>query len=144
MKILLTGATGFLGFRILERLVSLNGIGKVVATGRTLKQTHQVTDPKAEYKLGSLADEKFVNDLVKDVDVIIHAAALSSPWGTEQEFINANILPQQHLIGASKKCNVSRFIYVSTPSIYFNSKDRFMIREDEPLPEKFINHYAAT
>lgn len=144
MKILLTGATGFLGFRTLEKLVLAENIESIIATGRVLKKSHQVDHPKVNYQLGDLNDPIFVENLVKQVDVIIHAAALSSPWGREEEFIQANVITQKFLIEFAIKYKLKKYIYISTPSMYFDFNDRFMVKESDPLPKKFVNQYAKT
>lgn len=144
MKLLITGATGFLGYRTLEALAEEPGVEKITATGRSIKPTHFVSNDKVTYKLGDLSDAAFVEELVSDIDYVIHAAALSSPWGKYSEFVKTNVTAQQSLIAASAKYGIKRFIYISTPSLYFNSKDRFNISESDPLPERFINAYAKT
>lgn len=144
MKILLTGATGGLGFRTLEKLVENPLVEKIIATGRTIKPNLFVDHPKVQYILGSLEDSNFVDELVQQVDCIIHTAALSSPWGTYVEFERANLLSTQHLISAAKKYNIKRFVFISTPSIYFNYKNRFNISEEDILPNKLVNAYAIT
>ena len=81
MKILLTGATGFLGFRTIVKLIQLDYINCIIATGREIKNTHFIDYPKLKYVLGKLGNETFVDKLVQQFDSIIYAAALSSPWG---------------------------------------------------------------
>jgi len=144
LKILLTGATGFLGFRTLEKLVELPYVTKIVATGRVLKKTHTVSHPKIKLVLGDLTDKNFVEKLVEQVDYIIHAAALSSPWGEYTEFEKANLLTQKHLIQTAEKNCIKKYIFISTPSLYFDSTHRFNIKESDPLPKKMINDYAKT
>lgn len=144
MNILLTGATGFLGFRTLEKLVELKEVTSVLATGRALKETHQVKHPKVRYVLGDLSDRTFVEALTLEVDYVIHTAALSSPWGKYTEFEDANLRSQMNLIRAVQGKKLIKYIYVSTPSLYFDSTNRTNIREDEALPRKFVNAYAHT
>ncbi|MBK7233912.1 MAG: NAD-dependent epimerase/dehydratase family protein [Saprospiraceae bacterium] len=144
MNVLLTGATGFLGYRTLERLVELPYVHQVKASGRTLSKDRLVEHPKVKYLLGNLENEQWVNNLVKGVDLIINAAALSAPWGKRQDFINANLNTQLNLINAAKANSVSRFIYISSPSIYFEPKDKLGIKESDLLPSQFINEYART
>lgn len=144
MRILVTGATGFLGSRTLEQLSALSEIESIVATGRTIKSSHFIEHEKVDYKLGDLSDPSFVDELVKDRTHIIHTAALSSPWGRYEEFYRANVLTQVNLIGAAQKYGIKRFVNVSSPSIYFELKDKLKIKESDPLPSKFINAYAAT
>jgi 2-alkyl-3-oxoalkanoate reductase len=144
VKILLTGATGFLGFRTLERLSANPSVEKLVATGRTIKPTHFIEHGKIDYQLGDLTDLDFVRQLVSQADCIIHAAALSSPWGRYNDFELANVQTQKNLITAAREFAVNRFVYISSPSIYFDASDRLNIKETDPLPEKFINAYAET
>ena len=148
MKILLTGATGFLGFRTLEVLAQMPEVTTIVATGRTLKPTHTVTHDKISYQLGDLTDYRFVQNLVNQVNYIIHAAALSAPWGSFSTFEAANITTQQNLLKAAQQSAVphliKRIVYISTPSIYYNGQDRLQVNESDPLPYKFVNAYATT
>ena len=144
MTILLTGATGGLGYRTLEQLITNVQIKRIVATGRIIKPTHFVEHSKVSYELGDLEDDNFVSKLVEQVDCIVHAAALSSPWGKYSEFEKANLFTIKNLINSAKKQNVKRFVYVSTPSLYFNGNDRFDVRESDELPKKFVNAYSKT
>ena len=144
MKILLTGATGFLGFRTLEKLVEQEEVTSIIATGRTMKATHQVLHPKVTYVLGDLSDKAFVESITSDVDYVIHAAALSSPWGKYSEFEDANLRSQINLIHSVQRSKLIKYIYISTPSMYFDSNNRTNIRENEALPRKFVNAYAHT
>jgi nucleoside-diphosphate-sugar epimerase len=144
MKILLTGATGGLGYRTLEQLIEHTQIEKIIATGRFIRPTHFVEHSKVSYILGDLENYDFVSKLVEEVDYIIHAAALSSPWGKYAEFEKANVFTMKNLLNAAKKHHIKRFVYVSTPSLYFNSQDRFNVKESDPLPTKFVNAYSKT
>lgn len=144
MNILLTGATGFLGFRTLERLVQLSSVRKIVATGRILRKSREILNPKVEYVLGDLKDKLFVSTILKDIDIVINTASLSSPWGSEDDFYLANVLTQKHIITSSENLGVKRFIYISSPSIYYNGEDRIMVKENDPLPTRFVNNYSKT
>lgn len=144
MKILLTGATGFLGFRTLEKLVERADVESIIAAGRTLKSANKVNHPKVQYHLGDLCDKTFVDKIVQGVDHIIHAAALSSPWGENEMFEAANVQTQRNLIVAAQQHSIDKYVFISTPSLYFEMKDKFNINESDPLPAKFINAYART
>lgn len=141
MKVLVTGATGFLGSRTVEKLLAQNF--SVMATGRNKIKLAKLKDLGADTVQGSLEDLDFTEKISEKIDIIVHSAALSSPWGRYHDFYQANIEATKNLLLASKKNQVRRFVHVSTPSIYFDYQDRFAITEDF-LPEKFVNHYAAT
>ena len=144
MQLLLTGATGFLGFRTLEKLIDLPKVSRIVATGRNLQAYRTIKHPKVEYRLGNLENEDFVNSLANRVDIIINTASLSSPWGKRSDFEIANLKTQSHLLESAKKYKISKFIYISSPGIYYNGEHRLGIKESDPLPKKFVNEYART
>ncbi len=145
MNILITGATGFLGSRITERFAELDEFEHIIATGRKFSNDNKIENPKVEYLLGDLQDENFVKTLFSgSIDVVVNCASLSSPWGTYEAFYKANVATQKNLIKESLNSSVKRFIYISTPSIYFNFKDSVGIKEDTPLPKKPVNNYAVT
>lgn len=142
--ILVTGATGFLGFRLTEFLVA-QGVA-VIATGRTLKTQLTVNSPLVKYVLGSLEDESFVASLFngEKPNAVVHCASLSSPWGKKELFHASNVLSQQYLMQAAVKNGIRRYVYISSPSIYFDFSDRFDVTEETALPAKFVNDYART
>jgi 2-alkyl-3-oxoalkanoate reductase len=144
MKILLTGATGFLGYRTLEKLINEPEIKTIVATGRNLLDYRKITHEKVQYQIGELEDIDFVKKITKGVDIIVNTASLSAPWGKRTAFIQANLNTQNNLIHAAKERGIERFIYISSPSIYYNGKNRWDVKEAELLPKKFINEYART
>ncbi|MFN8673256.1 MAG: NAD-dependent epimerase/dehydratase family protein [Candidatus Sericytochromatia bacterium] len=142
MKILVTGATGFLGKRIVQKLIE-NKNYEVLATGRNEKAIKELNMLNIKTFQGSLEDENFVNKIGEGLDLIVHSAALSSPWGKYEEFYNANVLSTKNIIYSAKKNNIKRIVNISTPSIYFDYTDRFDIKENF-LPNKFVNFYAQT
>ena len=78
------------------------------------------------------------------VDYVVHCAALSSPWGRYNDFYSANVEVTKNILEASVNNHVKKFVFISTPSIYFNFHDRFLVKESDPLPGKPVNYYAAT
>ena len=141
-QILVTGATGFLGSRTVERLSVMPGLS-IRATGRKLKTNNQVKADNVHYMLGDLNDSDFVSQLVDGVDCIVHAAALSSPWGSKDDFWESNVNPTKMLLEAATRQDVTRFVFISTPSMYFEMKSLFGLKESNSLPRP-INQYAAS
>ena len=143
-SILVTGATGFLGSRLIEQLAALPEVIEITAAGRTLKPSHNLVHPKIKYNLGDLCDADYVQRIVKGADAVVNCAALSSPWGSYRTFERTNILTQQNLLRAAAAERIERFVYISTPSLYYTGSDRFNIKESDPLPARLVNHYART
>ncbi|UTW60565.1 NAD-dependent epimerase/dehydratase family protein [bacterium SCSIO 12741] len=143
--ILITGATGFLGSRIVEYFAGSGEFDHLIATGRKFSSNNRVDHSKVKYVLGDLSDRSFVESLfLQNISVVVNCASLSSPWGEEEAFYSANVKTQEHLIAMSEVADVERFVYISTPGIYFNFQDAMGLVEDSPLPQKMVNAYAET
>ncbi len=142
MKILVTGATGFLGKRIAQGLLEDKSY-EVFGTGRNEKNLKELETLGVKTFKGDLDNSEFVAEIGKDIDIIVHSAALSSPWGRYEEFYTANVISTKNIIDSAKKNNIKRIVNISTPSIYFDYNDRFDIKEDF-LPSRFVNFYAQT
>ncbi|MGB1242720.1 MAG: NAD-dependent epimerase/dehydratase family protein [Chitinophagales bacterium] len=145
LHLLVTGATGFVGSRLIERIASDNRFLRILATGRNEQKAKKLIPKVIDFEAGDLTDPKFVNELTKGIDVIVHCAAYAAPWGNHQSFYEANVVSTQNLINACKLNRVKRMVYISTPSIYqTHHKDQINISELDILPPKMINNYAAT
>ena len=141
-KILVTGATGFLGQRL---ALTLHHNGYLVtAIGRNQAIGDALQAAGISFINTDLTDSAKTLTLGQGQDVIIHCAALSSPWGRYQDFFAANVLATRHLVSSCLKHQVKRLIHVSTPSVYFDYTDRLNIQESEALPRVMVNHYAQT
>ena len=142
--IVVTGATGFLGSRLVERLSTLPDV-QVTATGRRVNAGQLNLRPGITFVPGDLTRPTFTDQLIRpETEVGIHCAALSSPWGRYDDFYRANVVATENLLASARQAGVKRIIHISTPSLYFDFTDRFDIREDDPLPSTLVNHYAAT
>lgn len=147
MKILVTGGTGFLGRHVVWRLAELGhtvhftGRNTVVAEQVIKHAIRNVYFVPLEHGIGDARN--ILNRTAMNSEAIIHCAALSSPWGSRQAFYRANVLATQEVLAACSTQQIPRLVHISTPSIYFEFKDRLAIREDAHLPPP-INEYAKT
>ncbi len=143
-NVIITGATGFLGGRLTDYLTEKGQAGTLTVTGRNLAKTDYFRALGTRFLPGDLRNEAFVQTLCDGATAIVHCAALSSAWGPYREFYEQNALTTKHLIRAAVVNRVGRFVYVSSPSIYAALTDRLLVGEDDPLPRRFLNHYART
>lgn len=132
-RILLTGASGFIGTALLERFTDRadlhwHGIGR-----RTLAH--------ANY---SAIDLSRPFDLDFRADVVIHAAARSSPWGTRADYERHNVAATRELLDWCRRNGLPRVVYVSSSSVFYRDHDQFGLTEDSPIGPAFVNDYAAT
>lgn len=142
-KIVVTGAAGFLGGRLTKQLAA-SGMYDVVATSRRTERKTELEVTGCTFIAGDLLNMDFCLQLTKDADIIVHCAALSSVWGSYYDFYDANVITTKNLLDAAAQNGVSKFIFISTPSIYFDFTDRYNVTEDDILPGKSVNAYAST
>jgi nucleoside-diphosphate-sugar epimerase len=147
MKLVVTGGTGFLGRHLVWR-ASAEG-ADVIFTGRHVQAANEVIRhapaPVRWQALdhGSKDAQRTLTEIARGADVIIHCAALSSPWGRYEDFQRANVTSTSEVIDACRANGVRRLVHISTPSLYFGFADRLAIREDAELP-KPANDYVRT
>ena len=142
IKILVTGGTGFLGKRLAFKLQTLGY--DVTLLGRNRIIGNELAAKGLQFLPIDLIDKEATLTACKGKDYVFHCGALSSPWGKYQQFYNANVLGTRNIIQGCQKYGIQRLIHVSTPSIYFDFSHRLNISENDPLPSKLANHYAAT
>lgn len=146
MKIVITGGTGFLGRHLVWHFSHNH---QVVFTGRNRDAARDVaarafTAPQfSALAHGEQGAQQALDTLCEGADVVIHNAALSSPWGRSDAFMAANVTSTQEMIAAAEKNAVKRLILISSPSLYFDYCDRTQVSELAPLP-KPVNEYART
>ncbi len=88
-----------------------------------------------------LADEF---DLSFRPDIVIHAAARASPWGTAAEFHRQNVEATRNVVRFCERRGRPKLLYVSSSSVFYRREHQLGITESSPIGPAFINDYAAT
>ena len=141
-KILITGASGFLGGELASVLAHRPDMEVLATSRKPVGRT--VGYDNYRYDSGDLCSPEFCKQISQDIHSIVHCAALSAPWGKYADFERANVLATDNLLKAAIKNGVSRFVFISSPSIYVNHHSRYDVKESDPLPLRQVNHYAHT
>jgi nucleoside-diphosphate-sugar epimerase len=134
MKILLTGASGFVGSSLMAWAaanhpeVAIHGIGRRPMPFANYSQ-HDLTLPF---------------DDGETPDVVIHAAARSLPWGSAAEFERQNVVATRNILEFCERRGVGTFIYISSSSVFYREEDQELLSEQSPIGPSFVNHYART
>ena len=130
MRILVTGAAGFIGSNFVRKAYdgTLAGISKIVVLDKLTyagsENNLKFIQEKSNYSfvIGDICDPSIVNSLVSEVDAVINFAAESHVDRSIQssaEFIDTNVTGVQVLLDAIKTSNRKiRFVQVSTDEVY--------------------------
>ena len=126
-KVLLTGADGFIGSHLAERLLkegcqvrafvyynSFNSWG-------WLDTLPKETKDKFEIFAGDIRDPNGVRTAMKDIDVVFHLAALIAipfSYHSPDSYIDTNVKGTLNIIQAAKDLGVSRVLVTSTSEVY--------------------------
>jgi len=150
---LVTGVAGFIGSNLAEELLKLNQ--KVISldnfsTGHRYNLEHikkGVTSEQWEnftFVEGDISHFDTCKSITKDVDIILHQAALGSvPRSIDDPIIsnNSNVTGFLNMITAAKDNGVKRFVYASSSSVYGDSPELPKIEEKRG---NLLSPYAVT
>ncbi len=150
---LVTGVAGFIGSNLAEALLKLNQ--KVVSidnfsTGHRYnleKIKNCITNKQWGNFIfieGDIADFETCNEITKDVDIVLHQAALGSVPRSINNPINtnrSNVTGFLNMITAAKDNGVKRFVFASSSSVYGDSKE---LPKVESRTGNLLSPYAVT
>jgi nucleoside-diphosphate-sugar epimerase len=121
-KILVTGATGFTGGKLAERLV--DGGHSVVALVRASSNTEKLSGIGVECRAVDIRKPDDVDGIFESFDKVFHiAAAYRSEHADQDEFRAVNVDGTRHLLDAALRHNVGRFIHCSTVGVQGEIED---------------------
>ena len=154
MKILVTGAAGFIGFHTSKALLSdghaVLGIDNLNDYYSPLLKKHRLDQLVGEnftFKICDLNEEEVINGLFKtnQFDVVINLAAQAGVrYSIEnpRAYIDSNVTGFTNILEACRKYEIKNLIYASSSSVYgMNSKMPFATKDNVDHP---VSLYAAT
>ena len=150
MKVLVTGADGFIGSHLTEALVRLGYHVKAFVLYNSLSSygwlDHCQKDVfgKFEIYMGDIRDPHGVKKAMEGCDAVLHLAALIAipySYHSPDTYIDTNIKGTLNIMQAARELGVKRIIHTSTSEVYGTA--RFVpITEDHPLQGQ--SPYSAT
>lgn len=143
MRIVVTGATGFLGGRLCRYLMARGH--DVLGIGRNAEKARALQDSAIPFLQHDFAIDP-VDHAVRAIgkaDAFVHAGGLSSVWGSRETFWQMNVTGTEQVRDMAEQTGAGRFVFISSPSVSFIFADQIGIRENDPLPAP-VNAYAAS
>jgi nucleoside-diphosphate-sugar epimerase len=140
MKVLVTGAGGFVGGVVARMLRARGDEVRTVARG----DYPALTALGCTHVRGDLSQAGVAEAAIGDADTVIHVAAKAGMWGPAAEYEASNITATQRLLDACVARGVSSLVFTSSPSVTFDGGDAKGADESLPYPATFLAHYPRT
>ena len=120
-KLLITGGTGSFGNAYLNKAISENRFSEIIVFSRDEKKQDdlrkKINSDKVNFFIGDVRDPDSVEDAVKRVDCIFHAAALKQVPSCEffpLEAVKTNILGTNNVLNSAEKFDIKKVVILST------------------------------
>jgi nucleoside-diphosphate-sugar epimerase len=138
--VLVTGGTGFLGRRIVERLL---------AEGRSVAVLARRPAPDLEKRgvrfiCAELDNTTAVSASCAGIETVFHVAAKVGVWGRYADFFRTNVEGTRALLDGCRSHGVRNFVYTSTPSVVYNGRNLAGANESMPLTTHCPSPYPLT
>ncbi|MDP8247053.1 MAG: NAD-dependent epimerase/dehydratase family protein [Candidatus Tritonobacter lacicola] len=137
---LVTGAAGFIGRHLVERLVFEGK--RVRALARPSWDISFLRSLGVEVAVGDLLDGKSLRKAVDGVSHVYHAGALVSDWGKKRDFIDSIVGGTRNLAEECLRVNVDRFVCITSAAVYGYPKAE-LIDENMPYRKRSIPYIDA-
>ena len=155
MSILVTGAAGFIGYHLIEKILNKNkkviGIDNINTYYDINLKKDRVKNLKKNKKFSfykvDLSNYKKINNIVKknNIKILIHLAAQAGvrySITNPRSYFNSNLEGFFNILEVSRDNKIKHLIYASTSSVYGDSK-KFPLNENDRT-DKPLSFYAAT
>ena len=147
-KVLITGAGGFIGSHLTERLASLGASTRALVRYSSTGSVGWLEDSPSrddiEFVHGDILDPDIMRTAVADVDVIFHLAALIAiPYSylAPESYVRTNIQGSLQVFQAALRAGTSRVIHTSTSEVYGSAR---YLPIDESHPLQGQSPYSAS
>ena len=143
MRVMLTGATGYIGHQLALKLAEHNY--EVNALVRNLDNNNIPKHKNIIPFKGDLSEFETVRSAVKNCDYVFHAAAFTNlKCNKIDKFYETNVVGTKNVLEASLEENVKKVVYTSTLSTFGPALYKVPITEDQPRIASYSNDYELT
>jgi farnesol dehydrogenase len=134
MKIFLTGATGYIGQRLAEKLLEAGHEVNALCRKKPLYASFQT--PRFHFFSGDLENVDAINEAMKGCEAVFHVAAIAKVWmKNPATYYEVNVKGTINVLEAALINNITKVVFTSSAAIYG-------VSDDEPLTEEHIRMRA--
>lgn len=139
MKVLVTGAAGFIGNRLAHQLAN-NGF-KVVALVRSQKDQQLLEHPNINISIGDITQPETIANAMKGCRQVYHLAGFARLWAPDPStFYTVNVTGTGNILQAAGKEHIEKLVFASSAAV-FGPSLREPINENDPRSNAFDSHY---
>jgi polyketide synthase len=138
--VLVTGATGFIGGRVAQRLVREGRRARCLV--RASSDTSALEELDVELVGGDLTDAASLRRAAEGCRQVVHCGALVSDWAGVAEIRRVNVEGTRNVLAASVDASVQRFVHFSSTDVYGHPGGAGI--DETQVPTRFANWYSQT
>ena len=143
MRVLLTGATGYLGHKLAIKLANENY--EVNTLVRDLESNKIPRHKNIIPFKGNVCDYESIQKAIANCDQVFHVAAYTDLRCNKiDKFYDTNVIGTSNILKASLAENIKKVIYTSTLSVFGPALFRVPITEEQPRIASYSNDYELT
>lgn len=142
MKVLVTGANGFVGSNLCGSLIR-TGHSAVGLVRPSSDLTFLKNLPGLQIVKGDITQKESIEAAMKDVSIVYHAAGYASDWGPWKTFRSVHVEGVRNVMDTALQCGVQRVVYISSVSVY-GFPGGVAIDETAPLVPRSDDPYITT
>jgi nucleoside-diphosphate-sugar epimerase len=137
-----TGGSGFIGGKLVQRLVSEGR--RVRALARSDEAAERIAALGAEPARGELGDRDSLTSAATGAGVAFHLAAHLGEWGPWEDFKRGNVVGTKNVLAACQAAGVGRFVHCGTEAALMAGEPLVHVDETAPLRPDSRAPYPAT
>jgi len=142
MKVAVTGAGGFIGRALVNRLLESGHEPFAVVKKEPDADSYNESGIRSACR--DLADRDTCIDLFKDCDAVVHCAAIRRDYGRWEDFRRTNIEITKLVMEYATRAEVKKIIHMSTVAVYGNDRSHFGTDEEADYGERVVDHYTRS
>lgn len=150
-EVLVTGAGGFIGSHLTERLLKDGArVRALVYSDREgstgyLRKAAETHGDRLQLCFGNIRDAAFVSAVTRGMDTVFHLAAITSvvySYSNPDDTITTNVMGTLNVCNAARHESVRRLVHTSSAGVYGSALNEAMIDEEHPV--RAHNPYTAS